>query len=80
MSVSCPPQILFDLPHAKSVSFIWVLSMNMNNVNYEIGFAKHSLESIEMINGNLMSYNLDSNISFHTRILGKLSFECQYKM
>lgn len=78
--LSCPPQILFDLPHAKSINFIWVLSMNMNNINYDIGFSKHSLETIELMDGNLMSYYYEATLSFHTRNLGKISFECQYKM
>lgn len=71
---------MFDLPHAKSMSFVWVLSMTMNGTYYEIGFSKYSLENIEALDGNLMSHSHEMLINFRTRNMGKISFDATYKM
>ena len=69
------------MPHAKSMSFIFVLSILMiNGKIYEIGFSKFSLENIEALDGNLMSHSHEMQISYRTRNMGKINFDSTYKM
>ena len=79
MYIPCPPQFVFDLPHAKALNFFFVFSMIMNKKTYEIGYAKYSLENIENENLNLLNHSYDVNISFRTRHFGKLEFDAVYK-
>jgi hypothetical protein len=37
IEVDCPPQFIFDLPHARALNIIFCLSINMNKGNYDIG-------------------------------------------
>lgn len=77
----CPPQFLFDMPHSKSMSFIFVFSIIMiSGKHYEIGFSKFSLDNIEELEGNLMSYSHEMQINFKTRNMGKINFDATYKM
>lgn len=78
--VQCPPQFLFDLALAKSMNFIFVLQMTMNGSVYEIGFSKFSLENIESLDSNLLSFSHEMQINFRTRNMGRISFDATYKM
>ena len=78
--VQCPPPFLFDLPHAKSMSFYWVLSMVNNNTSYEIGYSKFCLENIENNDLNLLSFSSEMQINFRTRNMGTILFNSNYKM
>lgn len=80
MFVPCPPQFVFDLPHAKAINFFWILYMQVNKHTYEIGNAKYSLEIVENQNENLLSHSHEMPISLRTRNFGTISFDAIYKM
>lgn len=78
--VQCPPQFIFDFPHAKAMSFYFVLTMVNNNTTHDIGFSKFSLENIETNDLNLLSFSHEVQINFRTRNLGTIIFNSTYKM
>ena len=62
------------------MSFYWVLSIIINNELSEIGYSKFSLENIENLEMNLLSYSHEMSINFRTRNLGTILFNSTYKM
>ena len=78
--VQCPPQFLFDLPHAKAASFYFVLTLMLDGISYEIGYSKFCLESIENMDLNLLSHSYEMQVSFRTRNLGSILLNSTYKM
>ena len=35
--LSCPPQFVFDLPHARALNFFFVLNIVIGKTSYDIG-------------------------------------------
>jgi hypothetical protein len=86
--LNCPPQFVFDLPHARSLNFFFVLNLIIGKTTYDIGkyniihrvgYAKYSLENVERDNLNLLSQKYKTDIYWRTRKFGTLAFEANYK-
>jgi hypothetical protein len=75
----CPPQFVFDLPHARAMNFFFVINVIINKYTYDIGYGKYSLENIEKENLNLLKHDYKVDITWRTRKFGTMGFTASYK-